>query len=79
LASAAETSDDAARDIGRAIRARCDTEAGMLRSSGEGSGSRGCGTISTPQSRTSTEKAPQCELCGSGWEEGDVGVWFIDS
>jgi len=29
--------------------------------------------------RTSTEKAPQCELCGSGRGEGGVCVWFIDS
>jgi hypothetical protein len=51
----------------------------MFPSSGEGFGSRGCGTTSMPPSRTNTEKAPQCELCGSGREEGGVGVWFIDS
>jgi hypothetical protein len=51
----------------------------MLPSSGDGFGSRECGTISTPPSRTSTEKAPQCELCGSGQGEGGMGVWFIDS
>jgi hypothetical protein len=52
------------RIIGWAIRARCDKEAGMLPRSGEGDGSRGCGTISTPPLRSLTEKAPQCELCG---------------
>ena len=48
------------------------TEAGMLPSSGEGSGSRGCGAISMPPSRTSTENAPQCELCGSRRAAADV-------
>ena len=53
------------RTIGWAIRALCETAAGMLPSSADGAASRGCGTISIPRSRIRTENAPQCELCGT--------------
>ena len=49
--------------VGRAIRAAWETAAGILPSNAEGSGSRGCGTTSMLAPRSSTEKAPQCELC----------------
>ena len=53
------------RTIGRATRALCDAEAGILPSSADGSGSRRCGTISISRPRARTENAPQCELCGT--------------
>ena len=62
------------RIIGRAMRARCDTEAGMLPSSGDGSGSRGCGVISMLPAADRHRKGAPMRSCAAGRASGSSAM-----
>jgi hypothetical protein len=66
------------RIVGWAMRARWPMAAGMLPSSGDGSGSRGCGVISMLPLDSRTENAPQWQLCDTPRSLLGASKSFID-